>query len=76
MELALHVYVLFLLAIGEIGFGWLLVSRSQGMVSFFSSGKKSRFVARMLAISGWISFIGGCLSIALFLILLLVIGLH
>jgi hypothetical protein len=52
MELALHVYVLFLLAIGEIGFGWLLVSRSQGMVSFFSSGKKSRFVARMLAISG------------------------
>jgi hypothetical protein len=76
LELAVRSYVSLLMALGEIGFGWLLVSRSESMVSFFSLGKKSRFSfnARMLAICGWISLAFGCLSIAMFLILMVVIA--
>jgi hypothetical protein len=76
MQLIVHAYVSILLALGSIGFGWVLVLCSQSMVSLFSFGKWSRFGARVLAISGWISLVGGCLSIAMFLILLLIIGLR
>jgi hypothetical protein len=76
IELSAHAFVVFLLALGEIGFGWLLVNNSQSMVSFFDFGKWSRFGARALAITGWISIVGGCLTISIFLILLLFIGLH
>lgn len=76
LELALRSYVALLMALGEIGIGWLLVSQSESMVSFFSVGKKSRFGlnARMLVICGWIFLSVGCLSIVMFLILIAVIA--
>jgi hypothetical protein len=76
LELALRSYVALFMALGEIGFGWLLISQSESITSFFSVGKKSRFgpVARTIAIFGWISLIGGCLSIAIFMILMVVVA--
>jgi hypothetical protein len=76
LQLAVHAYVSVLLALGVIGFGWVLVLCSQNMASFFSLVKWDRFGWRIIAISGWISIVGGCLSIAMFLVLLLWIGLH
>jgi hypothetical protein len=75
LELAARSYVGFLMALGAIGFGWLLISHSQNMADFFSSGKKSRFGlnARMFAVWGWISLVGGSLTIAIFLILMVII---
>jgi hypothetical protein len=76
MELAVESYVGLLMSLGAIGFGWLLAFRSQSALSFFSQGKRSRYhrMVRMVEISGWISLVGGCLSIAMFLILLVVIA--
>ncbi len=76
MELALESYVDLLLGLGAIGLGWLLAFRSRSAVSFFSWGKRSKYdlIARILEISGWISLVGGCLSIAIFLILVVVIA--
>lgn len=75
MELAVESYVGLLMSLGVIGFGWLLVFRSRSAASFFGWGKRSRFdLIRIVEISGWISFVGGCLSIATFLIFLVVIA--
>ncbi len=76
MEMAVRSYVALLMAIGEIGFGWLLAFHSRSMVTFFSSEKRSgsRFVARILGVSGWIFLIGGCLGIAMFLVLMVYIA--
>lgn len=76
IELAVHAYVSVLLALGAIGVGSVLISCSQSMVSLFSLEKWNRHAARMIAISGWVSIVAGCLSIAVFLILLLWIGLR
>ena len=73
IELAVNSYVCLLLSLGEIGLGWLLVSHSQSMLSFFGLGKR---YARGLAICGWIGLVGGCLSIAIFLILVIVVAFH
>jgi len=75
MELAVESYVGLLMSLGAIGFGWLLAFRSRSMASFFGWGKRNGFdLIRIVEISGWISLVGGCLSIATFLILLVVIA--
>jgi hypothetical protein len=71
MELAVSTWISLLMALGEIGFGWLLVSRSESMSRFFNLG--TRF-ARGFVIAGWISLVGGCLTIATFLFLVVFIA--
>ena len=74
MQLAVQSYVGLLMALGEIGLGWLLVRHSESMIGFFSSWKWSKFGTRVLLISGWIFLVVGCLSIAMYLILMVVIA--
>ena len=75
MELVVESYVALLMSLGVIGLGWLLAFRSRSAASFFRWGKKDRFdLIRVVEISGWISLVGGCLSIAIFLILLAVVA--
>jgi hypothetical protein len=62
------------MALGETGLGGLLVSKSKSMADFFSAGRTSRLLSRMLAIWGWIFLAGGSLCIAVFLILIAVIA--
>ena len=71
MELAVESYVGLLMSLGVIGFGWLLVSQSDSMTGFLGLGKK---FACGLAICGWVSLVGGGLSIAIFLIMVVVIA--
>jgi hypothetical protein len=69
--MAVRSYLGLLMALGEIGLGWLLVYHSQSMIGFFNSGKKRnpRLLVRILVICGWTYLIFGCLSITVFLIL-------
>ena len=72
-ELTIWVYVRLLIALGEIGFGWLLVSQSKRMISFFSEGGKGAFgfstqiFTWVLRIAGWMFLVFGSLFIAMFL---------
>ncbi len=77
-ELGVRSYVALLMVFGEIGLGWVLVHHSESMIGFFSSGKERfpRLLTRMLVISGWIFLVLGCLSIAMFLILMVVIAIQ
>jgi hypothetical protein len=76
-EATVGLYVSLLLALGQIGLGWFLAFRSQDMVHSFSSGTKSEVaLSRFLVIWGWALLIGGCLCIALFLFLLVVIAIQ
>jgi hypothetical protein len=76
LELAVRSYVALLMTLGAIGFGWLLAFHSQDAVISFGSAKSSKFLlfsARILQILGWISIVVGCLAIAIFLVLVIVI---
>lgn len=74
-EATVGLYVSLLLALGQIGFGWFLAFRSQNIIGSLGYGKRSESVfARFLVIWGWAFLIGGCLCIAIFLVLVVVIA--
>jgi hypothetical protein len=67
------------MATGEIALGWLLAFRSKSIVGFFRNEKRPKtydLLARGLAICGWISLTGGCLSVLAFLALMAFVALH
>ncbi len=73
-EVTVGLYVSLLLGLGQIGLGWFLALRSPKMFGSFGTGKKSEPVfARSLVIWGWMLLICGCLGIAIFLALVVVI---
>jgi hypothetical protein len=72
--LAVRLYADLLISLGQVGFGWLLISQAKNMVSFFIAGKMRSAVSRILVICGWISLAFGGLVIATFLILMAVIA--
>jgi hypothetical protein len=73
-EATVGIYVGLLLALGQIGLGWFLAFRSPKMIGTPGSGKRSESIlTRFHVIWGWMFLIGGCLCVAIFLVLVAVI---
>ncbi len=74
-EATIGIYVSLLLALGQIGLGWFLAFRSQDMTGSLGCEKRGEsVVARFLVIWGWTLLIGGCICIAIFLVLIAVVA--